>query len=50
MVDGDPLSNIASTHKVKRVIANGRVFELDQLVKRGAAPATTPGSLARQQR
>jgi len=34
MVDGDPLANIANTHKVRRVIANGRLFEMDQLLKR----------------
>ena len=34
MVDGDPLANIANAHKVKRVIANGRLFEIDQLLNR----------------
>jgi cytosine/adenosine deaminase-related metal-dependent hydrolase len=33
IVDGNPLEDIANAHKVKRVIANGRVFELDDLVK-----------------
>jgi hypothetical protein len=37
VVDGDPLANIANAHKVKRVIANGRVFDLEQLLK---APTT----------
>jgi hypothetical protein len=37
VVEGNPLTNIANAHKVKRVIANGRVFELDQLLK---APTT----------
>ena len=37
MVDGNPLENIAATYKVKRVIANGRVYELDALLK-GSAP------------
>jgi imidazolonepropionase-like amidohydrolase len=32
VVDGDPLADIANAHKVKRVIANGRVFELNQLL------------------
>ncbi|MDO8679873.1 MAG: amidohydrolase family protein [Acidobacteriota bacterium] len=32
MIDGDPLANIANTVKVKRVIANGRLYEADQLV------------------
>ena len=34
MIDGDPLANIANAHKVKRVIANGRLFEMDQLLNR----------------
>ena len=37
MVDGNPLEDIANAHKVKRVIANGRLFELDDLV--GNRPA-----------
>ncbi len=32
MIDGDPLENIANTLKVKRVIANGRLYEADQLL------------------
>ena len=47
IVDGDPLVNIANAHKVKRVIANGRVYQLDQLVKRGTTPAATPAGPAR---
>jgi Tol biopolymer transport system component len=42
MVDGDPLADIANAHKVKRVIANGRVYELSQLL--GAAPSPRPTS------
>jgi Tol biopolymer transport system component/imidazolonepropionase-like amidohydrolase len=38
VVDGDPLVNIANAHKVRRVIANGRVYEMEQLINRGAAP------------
>ena len=38
IVEGDPLADIASTHKVRRVIANGRVFEMDQLLNRSASP------------
>jgi Tol biopolymer transport system component len=34
-IDGDPIANISSTVKVKKVIANGRVFEVAELVKRG---------------
>jgi Tol biopolymer transport system component len=33
IVEGNPLENIASAHKVKRVIANGRLYELDDLLK-----------------
>jgi imidazolonepropionase-like amidohydrolase len=37
IVDGDPLADIANAHKVKRVIANGRLFEMDQLLKRSVS-------------
>jgi hypothetical protein len=33
IVEGNPLEDIANAHKVKRVIANGRLFERDDLVK-----------------
>jgi len=39
MVDGDPLQNIANAHRVKRVIANGRVYEMNQLL--AGAPAAS---------
>jgi imidazolonepropionase-like amidohydrolase len=32
-VEGNPLVDIAATHAVKRVIANGRVFEMADLLK-----------------
>ncbi len=32
MVDGDPLENIADLHKVRRVIANGHVYEMSELL------------------
>jgi Tol biopolymer transport system component len=35
MVEGNPLEDIANAHKVKRVIANGRLFDVDDLVKGG---------------
>ncbi len=38
VVEGDPLKDIAAAHKVKRVIANGRVYEMNQLL-RGTGPA-----------
>jgi imidazolonepropionase-like amidohydrolase len=34
-IDGDPLANIASTTRVRKVVANGRVFDVAELVKRG---------------
>jgi Tol biopolymer transport system component/imidazolonepropionase-like amidohydrolase len=33
MVEGDPLIDIGNAHKVRRVIANGRAFEIDQLLR-----------------
>jgi hypothetical protein len=37
VVDGNPLANIANAHKVVHVIANGRLFTIDQLL--GNRPA-----------
>ena len=37
LVDGDPLVNIANAHKVRRVIANGRLYELNDLLGRNAS-------------
>ena len=34
-IDGDPIANIASTYKVRKVVANGRVYDVAELVKRG---------------
>jgi imidazolonepropionase-like amidohydrolase len=34
IVDGNPLQNISDALRVKAVIANGRVYDLDELVKR----------------
>jgi hypothetical protein len=36
IVDGNPLEDIANAHKVKRVIANGRIFEMEDLVTKKA--------------
>ena len=33
IVDGNPLENIANAHQVQRVIANGRVYSMDDLLK-----------------
>jgi len=41
MVDGDPLARIGDTRKVRRVIANGRLYELSQLLNGAAAPRTS---------
>jgi imidazolonepropionase-like amidohydrolase len=43
MVEGDPLADIANTRRVRRVIANGRVYELDQLLNRPPGSVTQPG-------
>ena len=32
IVEGNPLEDIAAAHKVRRVIANGRLYELDDLI------------------
>jgi Tol biopolymer transport system component len=37
IVEGNPLANVANAHKVRRVIANGRVYEIELLINRGAA-------------
>jgi len=39
LVEGDPLLDIANTSKVKRVIANGRMFTIDDLVSGKAKDA-----------
>ena len=46
LVDGDPLATIASAHKVRRVIANGRVYDMEQLINR--PPAPKPSTQARR--
>jgi imidazolonepropionase-like amidohydrolase len=54
LVDGNPLENIANAHKVKRVIANGRLYDIDELLsgksknemkpKTDAKPKSTAGA------
>jgi cytosine/adenosine deaminase-related metal-dependent hydrolase len=39
VLDGDPLENIANTLKVRRVIANGRLYAVEELTG-GATPIT----------
>jgi len=46
LVDGDPLANIANAHKVKRVIANGRLYELHELIN-GPSPAHSASPVGR---
>ncbi len=40
VVSGNPIADIANAHKVVRVVANGRVFEVNQLTQ-GATASTT---------
>src|SRR6185295_4910363 len=40
VVDGDPLSDVTATRKVRRVIANGRVYEMNQLLNNHPTSAT----------
>jgi len=40
MVEGDPLADISNAHRVRRVIANGHLYEVSDLLK-GAAPVGT---------
>jgi Tol biopolymer transport system component len=46
IVEGNPLENVANAHKVKRVIANGRVYQLDQLT-RGNLPSRESTTVSR---
>jgi imidazolonepropionase-like amidohydrolase len=34
-IDGDPLADISVTHRVRKVVANGRPYDVAELVKRG---------------
>jgi Tol biopolymer transport system component len=40
LVDGNPLENIANAHKVRRVIANGRLFNIEDLISGKAKNAS----------
>ncbi len=44
IVDGDPLVNVGNAHKVHRVIANGRLYDLEQLIHPGTS--TKPSTQA----
>ena len=38
LLEGDPRENIANTFNVRKIVANGRLFETDELVKAGDKP------------
>jgi Tol biopolymer transport system component/imidazolonepropionase-like amidohydrolase len=42
IVEGNPLEDIANAHKVRRVVANGRLYELDELLNGGRAALKAP--------
>ena len=37
----NPLARIGDLHKIKRVVANGRLYEMNQLISGGGAPKLT---------
>ncbi|HXB72912.1 MAG TPA: amidohydrolase family protein [Candidatus Acidoferrales bacterium] len=47
IVEGDPLENIANAHHVKRVVANGRLFDLKDLLEDTYAPKSSKTADAR---
>jgi Tol biopolymer transport system component/imidazolonepropionase-like amidohydrolase len=44
LVDGDPLSDITATWRVRSVVANGRVFRVADLVARPPTASSSPAS------
>jgi len=40
MLDGDPLADITATRRVRRVVANGRLYEVQQLLNQRPTSAT----------
>jgi imidazolonepropionase-like amidohydrolase len=40
MVDGNPLQNISDSYRVKRVMVNGRLYGLDELLRGPTSAAT----------
>jgi Tol biopolymer transport system component/imidazolonepropionase-like amidohydrolase len=40
MIDGDPLADITTTRRVRRVVANGRAYEVNQLINHRPTSAT----------
>jgi Tol biopolymer transport system component/imidazolonepropionase-like amidohydrolase len=47
IVDGNPLADIANAHRVRRVIANGRVYEMADLLGGGRAASPSTGRAQR---
>jgi hypothetical protein len=43
IVEGNPLEDIANAHKVRRVIANGRLFEMSDLLRNSPGGGLTSG-------
>jgi imidazolonepropionase-like amidohydrolase len=41
VVDGDPLARMADLHKIKKVVANGRLYELNQLLNAAGVSKTS---------
>jgi hypothetical protein len=46
IVEGNPLQDIAAARSVRRVIANGRLYEMEELL-RGKGPKPSPPASAR---
>jgi len=40
MLDGDPLADITATRRVRRVVPNGRLYEVQQLLNQRPTSAT----------
>jgi imidazolonepropionase-like amidohydrolase len=40
LVEGNPLENISATYRVRRVIANGRAYDMSDLVSPARATGT----------
>jgi hypothetical protein len=52
IVEGSPLADVANAHRVRRVIANGRLYELNDLIGSGSMRTTSsppPASVGRSE-
>jgi Tol biopolymer transport system component len=49
IVEGNPLADVANAHKVRRVIANGRLYEMSDLLN-GNTPRTSSNPIAFEER